>query len=211
VVKTLFVIEHLEPRLSQWLLLEYKHASKIVGKENLMITNAKGLKNVLNKIAVVFEESIIELLGTKIKSNRVIVLEPKAEKLLQPEDFIEHTLVIIGGIMGDHPPKGRTWTLLTSKLLGIAEPRGLGPYQFSIDGAVYMAYQVSKGRRLEDIKVIHDVEIEIPSPYPGIQATIRLPYAYPVVNGKPLLALGLVDYLKHNIVIDEEELLSSKD
>lgn len=210
-VKTLFVIEHLEPKLSQWLLLEYKHASKIVGKENLMITNAKGLKNVLNKIAAVFEESIIELLGTKIKPNRVIVLEPKAKKLLQPEDFIEHTLVIIGGIMGDHPPKGRTWTLLTSKLLGIAEPRSLGSYQFSIDGAVYMAYQVSKGRRLEDIKVIHDVEIEIPSPYPGIQATIRLPYAYPVVNGKPLLAPGLVDYLKHNIVIDEEELLSSKD
>lgn len=209
-VKTLFVIEHLEPKLSQWLLLEYKHASKIVGKENLMITNAKGLRNVLNEIAGVFEESIIELLGTKIKPNRVIVLEPKAKELLRPEDFIEYTLVIVGGIMGDHPPKGRTWKLLTSKLLEIAEPRSLGPYQFSIDGAVYMAYQVSKGKRLEDIEVIHDVEIEISSPYPGIQATIRLPYAYPIVNGKPLLAPGLIDYLKHNIVIDEEELLSSK-
>ena len=207
-VKTLFVIEHLEPKLSQWLLLEYKHASKIVGKENLIITNAKGLRNVLNEIAVIFEESIIELLGTKIKPNRVIVLEPKAKELLRPEDFIEYTLVIVGGIMGDHPPKGRTWKLLTSKLLGIAEPRSLGPYQFSIDGAVYMAYQVSKGKRLEDIEVVYDIEIEIPSPYPSIQATIRLPYAYPIVNGKPLLAPGLIDYLKYNIVIDEEVLLN---
>lgn len=208
--RILFAIEHLEPSLSKWLLLEYEHASRIVGKENLIITNAKGLKNVLSGIANVFEESIIELLSGRIKPNRVIVLEPRAKELLQPEDFVDYTLVIVGGIMGDHPPKGRTWKLLTSKLMGIAKPKSLGPYQFSIDGAIYMAYQVSRGRRLEDIEVAHNIEIDIPSPYPGIQATIRLPYAYPIVNGRPLLAPGLIEYLKHNIVVDEEELLSNK-
>lgn len=205
--RTIFVIEHLEPRLSRWLLLEYKHASSIVGRENLIITNAKGLKEVLEDIAIVYEESIVELLGTKLRPRKTIILEPKAEKLLESEDFNDEVMVIVGGIMGDHPPKGRTWTMLTSKLLGKAEPRSLGPLQFSIDGAVYVAYQVSRGRKLTDIEVVDGVEIEVPSPYPGIQATIKLPYAYPVVNGKPLLAPGLIEYLRYKIVHDEEELI----
>lgn len=205
--RTIFVIEHLEPRLSRWLLLEYKHASSIVGRGNLIITNAKGLKEVLEDIAIVYEESVVELLGTKLRPRKTIILEPKAEKLLEPEDFNDEVMVIVGGIMGDHPPKGRTWTMLTSKLLGKAKPRSLGPLQFSIDGAVYVAYEVSKGRELIDIEVVDGVEIEVPSPYPGIQATIKLPYAYPVVNGKPLLAPGLVEYLRYKIVYDEEELI----
>lgn len=206
--KTLFVIEHLEPRLSRWLLLEYKHSSSIVGKRNLIITNARGLKGLLEDIAVVYEESIVELLGTKLKPRKSIILEPRAEKLLEPEDFDDEVVVVVGGIMGDHPPKGRTWAMLTSRLLDRAEPRSLGPLQFSIDGAVYMAYQVSRGRKLSDIEIVDGVEVEVPSPYPGIKATIRLPYAYPIVNGRPLLAPGLIEYLKYRIVYDEEELVS---
>ena len=34
-----FIIEHLEPELYDWCLIEYEHISKIVGKENLIFTN----------------------------------------------------------------------------------------------------------------------------------------------------------------------------
>ncbi len=34
-----FIIEHLEPELYPWCLIEYKHISKIVGKNNLIYTN----------------------------------------------------------------------------------------------------------------------------------------------------------------------------
>ncbi len=204
----LFVIEHLEPRLSKWMLLEYRHASEIVGRDNLVITNAGGFKEKLKNLGIVFNESIADILGSKITYRKAIVLDPKAEKLLEPNDIVDDTVIIVGGIMGDHPPKGRTWTLLTAKLLGKAVPRSLGPYQFSIDGAVYMAYQVVLGRRISEIEIVYDIEVEVPSPIRGVTHSIRLPYAYPVVNGKPLLAPGLLDYLKYHIQLEEEELLN---
>ena len=37
----IFIIEHLEPRLSKWCLIEYKHISEIAGKRNLWLANVK--------------------------------------------------------------------------------------------------------------------------------------------------------------------------
>ena len=39
--RQIYVIEHLEPRIYRWCVIEYKHISKIVGKENLWFTNGK--------------------------------------------------------------------------------------------------------------------------------------------------------------------------
>jgi len=39
--KALFVIEHLEGEVGKWVLLEYKNVARIVGKENLVITNVR--------------------------------------------------------------------------------------------------------------------------------------------------------------------------
>lgn len=48
----LIVIEHLEPELSKWLLIEYKHAAQIA-RGNLLITNVcdKNEAAILEKIA----------------------------------------------------------------------------------------------------------------------------------------------------------------
>ena len=43
-----FIIEHLEKKLFEWCLIEYEHISKIVGKNNLIITNVK--KSDLSKL-----------------------------------------------------------------------------------------------------------------------------------------------------------------
>ena len=207
--KPIIVIEHLEPILTKWMYLEYKHVSVLVGRDYLIITNVSDeeARNRLSGLGNVYEESISVLID-EIEHDKAIVLEPKATEKLGPSDFnAEKVLVIIGGIMGDHPPKGRTWELLTSKLLGKAMPRSLGSGQLSIDGAAYVALQVAGGRRLEEIPLVENVEIEVPSPFPGIRNTIILPFTYPVVNGKPLLAPGLVEYLKREIVLDEDELV----
>ena len=34
-----YIIEHLEPELYEWCLIEYKEISKIAGKENLWFSN----------------------------------------------------------------------------------------------------------------------------------------------------------------------------
>ncbi len=194
----MFVIEHLEPVVSKWVWLEYKHASKIVGRDRLLITNVKDRREAekLKEIALVSRMSITEL-GTR--PDRILVLDPKANDELTPNDFRDIDFIVIGGIMGDHPPKGRTYKLLTRKIPG-CRARNIGKDQFSVDGAIYMAMMVSKGYTLKEISVKVGLEIKV-----NEYLTIELPYAYPLVNGRPLISEELVEYLKSDIDRDEAE------
>src|SRR3989344_2037027 len=74
-----FIIEHLEPKLYEWCLIEYKHISKLVGKKNLIFTNIKNQKDIskLRKLGSVKKESVAEL-----KLNKACLLDPKASKTL---------------------------------------------------------------------------------------------------------------------------------
>ena len=55
----MFVIEHLEPKLFKWCLLEYAHISFFVGKKNLLFTNIKSAA--LNKFGRVESRSVKQL------------------------------------------------------------------------------------------------------------------------------------------------------
>ena len=198
--KPKIIIEHLEPKLSRWLYIEYRHVSTIVGKDGLVFTNVKDENafKTLSSLGTVYKESIIEL---EDSFPDLIVLDPKALYPLKPHEIEENTAIIIGGILGDHPPKGRTWRLLTSKLKK-ARPRNIGKYQFSIDGAAYIAIKVAEGLNLSGIPITVNLKIAIEE-YPGIIHEIMLPYAYPLVNGKPLISKELLSYLRRGIVFDE--------
>ncbi len=186
----LFVIEHLEPRLSKWVLIEYEHASAIVGRDNLAFTNVKrGFKS-LQRLGRVYRESATELFDRE----DAIVLDPKAERLLEPSDFERARVVVVGGILGDHPPRGRTFRLITSKMKR-AKPRSLGKCQFSIDGAIYMALKVASGVRLSEIPVASSLTLKCGD------LEIRLPFCYPLVNGRPVISPKLIDYLLRTDVV----------
>ena len=197
------VIEHLEDKVGKWLLIEYEASSGIVGRGNLYFTNVKDawLARRLLGLGRIYRRSIADI---SLKG-RIIVLDPQAEARLEPEDFqgSSRTYVVIGGILGDHPPRGRTRKMLTSRMKG-AVARNIGKAQFTINGAVYVAWQVSKGRRLEEIPTVEGVEIDVEY-YKGIKHVITLPYAYPVVDGRPLIPRRLLDYLRRGIAYDEVE------
>ncbi len=161
-----------------------------------MITNVKNPKerDRLREIALVYEESIIEV---GCPCDRILVLDPQASRPLEPEDFKGVDFVVVGGIMGDHPPKGRTRKLLTSRLPG-CKARNIGEHQFSVDGAMYVAMMVSKGLTLEEIPIKVGLEIKVDE-----YLTIELPYAYPLVSGRPLISQELIEYLVHDIEDDE--------
>lgn len=184
----LFVIEHLEPKLSEWLFIEYSHAAQIVGRERLLITNVKKRSEFqkLARIANVERKSVHEL----FEQREIIVLDPRAKKGLSPADMKNRRAIVIGGILGEEPPKGRTEELLTMSLQE-AVARNIGRHQFPIDGAVYVAKQVCSGKKLEEIPVKLGLEIEA-----GIGHSVILPYAYPIVEGKPLISQKLVTHLK---------------
>jgi ribosome biogenesis SPOUT family RNA methylase Rps3 len=198
--KPVFVIEHLEPEIGKWLLFEYAHASEIVGKNRLTFTNVKkkGDTAKLSRRGTVEKRSASEIFSQE----KVVVLDPKAEKPLKPEDFVGKDAVIIGGILGDHPPKGRTSKLLT-KCFQKAAVRNIGKSQFSIDGAVYVAKLVSEGTPLEKISVKKGLTLRL-----NEYAEVYLPYVYPLKNGKPVVSQKLVAYLcSEEIIKDEEKLL----
>jgi ribosome biogenesis SPOUT family RNA methylase Rps3 len=179
-----YIIEHLEPKVWDWCIIEYKHISHMVGKENLLITNVKQ-NNTLNAIATTKNESV-----TTLNLKNACVLDPDAKTTLTPEEAKQFDFFIFGGILGDDPPQKRTFPELTSKLPK-ATARNLGPHQMSTDTAVYVTLQIVKGKKLSDIKFQDSIEIKLAKN----ESTI-LPYQYVLINGKPMISEELVNYIK---------------
>ena len=188
-----FIIEVCEPFISNWLLLEIKHSSNIVGKDKLLITNIKeNYVQYLSKYGNVSSSSIIDL---KHFHDKIIILDPLADLTLTPEEASNYILVI-GGILGDDPPRGRTFKYITSKLPN-CKARNLGKKQFSIDGAIYVAKLINEGKKLEEIPTMENLVINVDEFH-----EIILPYVYPLVNNKPLISDELIEYLKYYIEED---------
>jgi len=189
-------IEHLEKTVSPWILYEYTHIARTL-KETIIITNLcdDKAKKELEKYVKVTCQSVKELL------RKPIILDPSSNILLNPQDSKMGDGVVVGGILGDHPPRGRTKSLLTKKF---KEPivRSLGEKQFSIDGAAFVADLVlNKKIELTSIKYIDGLKIE--RTIGGISHIIELPYRYPLVNNRPFISRELVEYLKKKIMFDE--------
>lgn len=184
----LFAVEHLEPELSEWLLIEYEHAVKIAGKKSLVITNLKKPEEA--KRVSRFTRSDPRSVWEIFPQSKLLVLDPAARKALRPSDFSSEPVVVIGGILGDDPPQERTRKLLSSGLPR-SKKRHLGRGQLSIDGAVFVAKQVAAGWELDEIPLTREVEVQVCQ-----NCSVVLPFTYPVVEGKPLIAPKLVRYLK---------------
>ncbi len=175
-----FIIEHLEPELFKWCILEYKHISSFVGKENLWITNVCGKE--LDKFAKLSEKSV-----SKLNLKKVCVLDPEAPRELSSDDAKKFDYFVFGGILGDYPPRKRTQEELTLD----CERRSLGKEQMATDNAVYVAKEILSGKKLRDLKFQDGVEIET-----GEGESVQLPYKYVLVDGKPLICNALIEMLK---------------
>ena len=184
--KPLLIIEHCEEELSRWLLLEYKNVVEI-WESRVVFTNVKDKKAYLklNKFAKVEKKNAKEFLGNK----KCIVLDPKSKKALAPKDFINFDAVIIGGILGYKKPRDRTKKLISGRYN--FKTRNLGKIQLSIDGAAFVAKAISMGIPLKEIEISYEVEIV----HDKIHSTI-LPYGYPVIDDKPMITPGIVEYLR---------------
>ncbi len=182
-----FVIEHLEPALSKWLLYEYENAAKVLGK-SLIFTNIKRPPRILTKLSTVERRSALRL----FPHEALVILDPCAKKTLTPQDM-KGCVAVIGGILGGHPPRGRTKTLLTLKAPK-AKVRNLGSDQFTIDGAAYIAKLIAGGKKLQSVPIKRGLILKTKLKPSGVYE-VQLPYAYPIVAGKPLISRKLLKYL----------------
>jgi ribosome biogenesis SPOUT family RNA methylase Rps3 len=180
-----YIIEHLEPRIWKWCLIEYKHISEIVGKENLWFTNLKNGSKTLSCYGKVIRHSVKE-----INLKNACVLDPKASNLLEPKEAKTFDYFIFGGILGDYPPRKRTKSELTQFIKNV-EARNIGKEQFSTDNAVYVTKQIREGKNLKDMKFKNKLTIKI-----NDIESVDLPYCYPIVNKKPLMSEEIIKYLK---------------
>ena len=185
-MKQKIIIEHLEPKLWPWCKIEYESISTIIPKQNLWFTNVHNGASFLQNIGKISKESVIN-----IRLNKICVLDPNAPKTLKPKEAKSFDYFIIGGILGDYPPKKRTRIELTSKILNV-QARNLGKKQFSTDNAVYVLKQIIEGTPLEKIKFQNKITIKI-----NKIESVDLPYYYPLINGKPRISKKLIRYLKN--------------
>ena len=184
----IYIIEHLEPELFEWCLIEYEHISETVGAENLWFTNIKNKTDAtkLSKFGKVFSESTRDM---KINLQNTCVLDPAAKDLLKPGEKFEY--FIFGGILGDYPPKRRTGPELTQFLAG-AMLRHIGKHQMSTDNAVFTVKKIVSGVDFKNLKFKDGVSIKL-----NEFENVDLPYRYNLVDGKPFISEKIINYLKN--------------
>ncbi len=187
----IFIVEHMEDELFDWCMLEYRHISKVVGKDNCWFTNIDPAdKKKLEPLGTVHEKSVADL-GLK----RICLLDLNASGTLAPNDAKEFDYMVFGGILGDNPPRGRTKALRLAlekkakeNALGI---RDVGPVQMSTNTAVLVAKTILDGTPLEKIPFLDTIQIEM-----GEGEEVELPYRYVAgKDGKPILPEGLIEKL----------------
>lgn len=179
-----FIIEHLEDEVFEWCILEYRHISSVVGKENLIFTNIpEKEKNKVKDLGEVHSESVLNL-----KLKNCCLLEMNADKELETKDKNNFDYFVFGGILGDNPPQERTKVL---HKLNCAM-RNLGKEQMSTDTAVLVTKIILDGKKMKDIEFKDTIELET-----NDGEEVILPYRYVIKNGKPVLPKGLFEMLKN--------------
>ncbi len=186
----IFIIEHLEPVLGKWTFIEYKNISKIVGKNNLLLTNIKKASDTkkLKKYAITDKKSVKTL---NLKNS--CILDPESKKTLAPKIAKQFKYFIFGGILGDMPAKKRTEKELTLYLNCPAF--NIGKKQMPTDNAVAVVKGIINGNSISKMKFQDSLEI-IKDKRRKIQESFILPYRYLLKNNNPLISPYIISYLK---------------
>ena len=201
----LIIVEHMEEYPTRWLLAEYRVAAREAlsrGARFLVAGVRDGVLQALldrEGIPWAWEHSweAYDVPGT-------IVLDLWAPRDLDPLEATTARVFVVGGIMGDHPPRGRGRLLAMS--FDWASVRRLGPLQMSIHTSVWALLQVRSGVRVEDLPLVEGAEVEVEGPLG--KYTVYLPFAYPRgPRGGAVVPEEIRRVLERGVVYDEEVLL----
>ncbi len=155
-----FIIEHLEPELFEWCLIEYGHISEIADSKNVFFTNVwKKDFFRLEHLGEAYEKDVSELCSQKV-FDKICVLSQYAKKTLSFEDKKKFQCLVFGGILGDSPAKKRTAEITDNlKREKIRfEERNLGDKQMPTDVAVFVAKKILEGAKFHEMKFCDNIE-----------------------------------------------------
>ena len=193
------LIEHME-RASRWVQEEYLEAARVAYNLgwSLMVTG------VIDPV----DQAILASRGLKVTpihaweicdTPKTIVLDLWARRDLEPWEAKVAECFVVGGIMGDYPPRRRG--LILSAMFDWAARRRLGEGQLSVDGTVKVLTMVWSGLRLGEIRFTDSPSMEVNTPMGSIVVT--LPFRYPLKDEKPWISPGLARLLASGLAWDE--------
>jgi ribosome biogenesis SPOUT family RNA methylase Rps3 len=191
--KHTFVVEHLDPELGPWSALEYKAIADESAKAGCAFILSSVPSSLLNSPeiqgtgATVKSESVESYFAER--KAKICLLDPKAEKELEPTDANNFDVYLFGGILGDDPPRDRTSELRKKGFQG----RRLGPKQMTTDTAVRVTRTVILDQvRLEDIAYVDFPELQLDE-----HESTEMPFRYMTdKQGKLIMPEGMIDLIK---------------
>ncbi|MEB3774594.1 MAG: hypothetical protein GSR86_06700 [Desulfurococcales archaeon] len=196
----LILIEHMEDRVSRWVLEEYLESSRVA--------EGAGMELIVTGVSSDYDYAVLSSRGVNVSREhswelcddpKTIVLDLWASRDLSPHEAMAGECFVIGGIMGDHPPRGRG-RLLTMHF-DWAAFRRLGPRQLSVDGAVKVLTMLRGGVSLDRIEFVESPTFRIDTGLGSVE--VLLPFSYPVRDGKPWISSGLLRLLARGLEWDE--------
>ncbi|KAF9456733.1 SAM-dependent RNA methyltransferase [Collybia nuda] len=208
-----YVIEHMEededtPKsIPPWVELEYAHMRMLAGpnahvhfthlsksSSEFLTTAFQSSGNDLSK-ASCHQYGVLDLIRESVGGpdlQRVCLLDPKAEKVLSPEDGDgRFDWFLFGGILGDDPPRDRTAEL---RVLGF-QTRHLGPVQMTTDTALGVTkIVVDDGVPLDKIPYV-----DFPTIRFNAKESVEMPFRYIVDGKEPRLPPGMRQLLYEDL------------
>ncbi|MCX8196498.1 MAG: hypothetical protein N3F67_05440 [Acidilobaceae archaeon] len=203
-MRPLIILENLEERAGRWLIAEYAEASTAAEEKGVELVVSGYMPGDLEGALLRRGVKVMRDASRLFNRPDVVLLDLWAERQLEPSEALSARAFVVGGILGDHPPRGRT-RLLYDKYCYAAR-RNLGPLQLSIDGAVKALLQVLGGKRVEEVELVHPLRFSFSTPLGEVE--VELPFAYPVKEGRPWISRELMELLQKGLSWEEAVNLS---
>ncbi|GJE93304.1 SAM-dependent RNA methyltransferase [Phanerochaete sordida] len=198
--------ENTSRAIPKWVELEYSHMRTLAGPSSeVHFTHLS--KSSCDTLASLFAqgpegeaapgfahaEGVLDYMKTKgVPLDKVCLLDPRAEKVLAPEDGDgRFEWFLFGGILGDDPPRDRTGEL---RVLGFPN-RHLGPVQMTTDTALGVTKIVVEDKvPLDKIPFVDHPTIVFNS-----KESVEMPFRYIVKDGQPILPPGMREHLHEDL------------
>ncbi|KAI0438873.1 DUF431-domain-containing protein [Xylaria telfairii] len=192
-----YIVEHLDPELGPWSELEYT----AIARETARAGGTFVLSSLPPQLAANLPAKLTEVQGFRPETRgvedmypgeerrRVCLLDPRAEKDINPEDKALFDTFLFGGILGDDPPRDRTGELRVKGFEG----RRLGPVQMTTDTAVRVTRMVIDEQfTLNMVPYIDHPDLKI-----NEHESTEMPFRYVKDDdGKPVMPEGMIDLIK---------------
>ncbi|RWA07488.1 hypothetical protein EKO27_g7620 [Xylaria grammica] len=192
-----YIVEHLDPELGPWSELEYV----AIARETARAGGTFVLSSIPPELAAKLPGKLtaepafradtkgVEELYPGDLRKRVCLLDPRAEKDINPDDRELFDVFLFGGILGDDPPRDRTGELRAKGFEG----RRLGPVQMTTDTAVRVTRMVIDEQfTLNMVPYLDHPDLKI-----NEHESTEMPFRYVKGDdGEPVMPEGMMDLIK---------------